>query len=133
MSTLPCRTDVVIVGAGPTGLALGCVLAAEGVDFILLDRLAVGANTSRAAVIHARTLEVLDSLQVTEKLHALGHVVSRFTMRDRDRALATIRFDALPTRYPHTLMIRSKSPRPSLNRACASWVMSCRVRTRSPI
>lgn len=29
----------------------------------------------------------------------------RFTVRDRDRVLATIRFDTLPTRYPYTLMI----------------------------
>jgi 2-polyprenyl-6-methoxyphenol hydroxylase-like FAD-dependent oxidoreductase len=105
MSTLPRRTDVAIVGAGPTGLALSCVLAAERVPFVLLDRLAEGANTSRAAVVHARTLEVLEPLQVTDRLRAEGHIVPRFTLRDRDRVLATIPFDRLPTRYPHTLMI----------------------------
>ncbi|MGD9903401.1 MAG: FAD-dependent monooxygenase [Vicinamibacterales bacterium] len=105
MTALPSTTDVVIAGAGPTGLALGCVLAAEGVPFVLVDRQAEGANTSRAAVIHARTLEVLESLQVTDRLRAEGHVVPRFILRDRDRALATIRFDHLPTRHPYTLMI----------------------------
>ncbi len=105
MRVLPSATDVMIVGAGPTGLALACRLAADGVPFVLVDRLAEGANTSRAAVVHARTLEVLDDLQVTDRLHAEGRIVARFTVRDRDRALATIRFDSLPTRYPHTLMI----------------------------
>jgi 2-polyprenyl-6-methoxyphenol hydroxylase-like FAD-dependent oxidoreductase len=38
MSTLPATADVVIVGAGPTGLALACVLAAEGVSVVLLER-----------------------------------------------------------------------------------------------
>ena len=49
MSALPATTDVAIVGAGPTGLALACSLAKERVSVILVDRLAEGANTSRAA------------------------------------------------------------------------------------
>lgn len=105
MTALPATTDVVIVGAGPTGLVLGCLLAAKGIAFVLVDRLAAGDNTSRAAVVHARTLEVLDEVQVTDRLRTEGHIVPRFTLRDRDRVLATIRFDRLPTRYPHTLMI----------------------------
>jgi 2-polyprenyl-6-methoxyphenol hydroxylase-like FAD-dependent oxidoreductase len=102
---VPSKTEVVIVGAGPTGLALACVLAAEDVPFVLLDRLAEGANTSRAAVVHARTLEVLEELGVADRLRAEGVVVPRFLIRDRDRVLATIRFDGLPTRYPYTLMV----------------------------
>lgn len=102
---LPNDIDVAIIGAGPTGLALACVLAAKGVPFLLVDQLVEGANTSRAAVIHARTLEVLEELQITERLHAEGHVVPRFTVRDRDKALATICFENLPTIYPHTLMV----------------------------
>ena len=105
MSALPATTDVLIVGAGPTGLSLGCVLAAKGISFALLDRLSEGANTSRAAVVHARTLEVLEELEVTARLLAEGIVVPAFTLRDRDRVLAAIRFDGLPTRYPYTLMI----------------------------
>ena len=105
MSTLPAATDVLIVGAGPTGLALATVLAKERASFVLVDRLAEGANTSRAAVVHARTLEVLEELDVTDRLRRVGHVVPRFTIRDRDHVLATIRFDRLPTRYPYTLIV----------------------------
>ena len=105
MSTLPETTDVVIVGAGPTGLTLAGILARERVPFVLVDRLAEGSNTSRAAVVHARTLEVLEEIEVTDRLRAGGLVVPRFTLRDRDRVLLTIRFDGLSTRYPYTLMI----------------------------
>jgi 2-polyprenyl-6-methoxyphenol hydroxylase-like FAD-dependent oxidoreductase len=94
-----------IVGAGPTGLVLANILAREGIPFLLVDKLAEGTNTSRAAVVHARTLEVLEELGVTERLCAEGHMVPRFTVRDRDHVLATLRFDHLPTRYPYTLMI----------------------------
>ncbi|HET7675109.1 MAG TPA: FAD-dependent monooxygenase, partial [Gammaproteobacteria bacterium] len=102
---LPAATDVVIVGAGPTGLTLGCQLAARGVDFVLLDRAPAGVNESRAAVIHARTLEVLEPLGLTDALRAGGLIVPRFSARDRDRLLITLRFDKLPTAYPYLLMI----------------------------
>jgi 2-polyprenyl-6-methoxyphenol hydroxylase-like FAD-dependent oxidoreductase len=105
MSTLPVSADVAIVGAGPTGLTLACTLAAERVSFVLVDRLPEGANTSRAAVVHARTLEVLEGLEVAARLRAEGLIVPRFTLRDRDHVLLTIPFDQLPTRYPFTLMI----------------------------
>ncbi|MEZ5289685.1 MAG: FAD-dependent monooxygenase [Vicinamibacterales bacterium] len=105
MSTLPNTTDVLIVGAGPTGLTLACVLADAGVSSVLVDRQTAGSNTSRAAAVHARTLEVLEALQVTSRLQAAGHVVPRFVIRDRDRVVAAIPFDRLPTRYPYVLMV----------------------------
>jgi 2-polyprenyl-6-methoxyphenol hydroxylase-like FAD-dependent oxidoreductase len=98
-------TDVLIVGAGPTGLALAATLAARGVNTQVIDRQAEGANTSRAAVVHARTLEVLEPLGVSPALVARGIQARRFTIRDTDRVLVPIGFDRLPTRYPYTLMV----------------------------
>jgi 2-polyprenyl-6-methoxyphenol hydroxylase-like FAD-dependent oxidoreductase len=63
---LPAATDVLIVGAGPVGLTLAASLAADGVPAVVVDRQAEGANTSRACVIHSRTLEVLEDLKVSE-------------------------------------------------------------------
>jgi 2-polyprenyl-6-methoxyphenol hydroxylase-like FAD-dependent oxidoreductase len=97
--------DVLIVGAGPTGLTLATALESGGIRTAIIDREAAGANTSRAAVVHARTLEVLESIGVTDRLLELGIRAPRFTIRDRDRVLVPVRFDNLPTRYPYTLMI----------------------------
>ena len=55
-------TVVLIVGAGPCGLTLAAALATRQIRTIVIDRLPEGANTSRAAVVHARTLEVLEPL-----------------------------------------------------------------------
>ncbi len=98
-------TDVLIVGAGPTGLTLATALTARGFLPTVVDRQAAGANTSRAAVVHARTLEVLESIGVADRLVRLGVHAPRFTIRDRDRVLVPVRFDNLPTRYPYTSMI----------------------------
>ncbi|APU40582.1 FAD-dependent monooxygenase [Streptomyces sp. TN58] len=106
---LPARTEVAVVGAGPTGLALAVTLAEAGVDFVLLDRQAEGANTSRAAVVHARTLEVFDELDPSGALSAdlvgRGVPVSRFGIRDGARPLAAVDFDGLPTAHPYALMV----------------------------
>ena len=98
-------TDVLVVGAGPTGLTLAAALTARGVRATVIDRQAEGANTSRAAVVHARTLEVLEPVGVTERLVARGLQAQRFTIRDRDRVLVPIDFTSLPTDYPYTLMV----------------------------
>ena len=53
------RTTVLIVGAGPTGLACAISLIKQGVrDITVVDAVMQGENTSRALVIHAATLEV---------------------------------------------------------------------------
>ena len=98
-------TDVLIVGAGPTGLTLAAALAARGVRATVIDRLTEGANTSRAAVVHARTLEVLEPLGVSQALTERGLQAQRFTIRDRDRVLVPIGFENLPSPYPYTLMV----------------------------
>ena len=92
MSALNDDTAVLIVGAGPTGLALAAELARRGAEPLVVDRQAAGANTSRACVVHARTMEVLEPLGATADLLAQGIKVPIFRIRDRDRPLLTIDF-----------------------------------------
>ncbi len=101
----PTDADVLVVGAGPTGLTLATALATRGVSTLVIDKLAGGENTSRAAVVHARTLEVLEPLGVSQSLVDRGLQAQRFTIRDRDRVLVPIGFELLPTRYPYSLMV----------------------------
>jgi 2-polyprenyl-6-methoxyphenol hydroxylase-like FAD-dependent oxidoreductase len=98
-------TDVLIVGAGPTGLALANTLAQAGVRHLIVDRLPAHQHTSRAAVIHAHTLDVLESLGVSDRLLSEGLRLSRFSLRDRDDVLARLSFDDLPSRYACLLML----------------------------
>jgi 2-polyprenyl-6-methoxyphenol hydroxylase-like FAD-dependent oxidoreductase len=105
MSGLPDRTDVLVVGAGPVGLAVAASVAGHGHDVAVVEREAAGAHTSRAAVVHARTLEMLERIGVAERLTELGIQARQFSIRDGDRELVSVLFDRLPTRYPYTLMI----------------------------
>jgi 2-polyprenyl-6-methoxyphenol hydroxylase-like FAD-dependent oxidoreductase len=99
------RTDVLIVGASPTGMALSIALLQAGVEHEIVDRLEEGQNTSRAGVIHAQTLESLSGLGVTDRLLELGIKRDLFAIRDRDRPLLSLRFNDLPTDFPYLLMI----------------------------
>jgi 2-polyprenyl-6-methoxyphenol hydroxylase-like FAD-dependent oxidoreductase len=98
------QKDVAIVGAGPSGLSLGAELKRRGISPFILDRLEAGANTSRAVVIHARTLEVLEPLGIVPELIQNGVIVPIFRIRDRNRILAAISFKELHSPYPFTLM-----------------------------
>src|SRR3569832_1998111 len=85
--------EVAIVGAGPTGLTLASMLSGYGIRTIVLDAAAGPARHSRAAVVHARTLETLEPLGVVGEMLGRGVVVPRFGVRDRDRLLLGVQFD----------------------------------------
>ncbi|WP_047492683.1 FAD-dependent monooxygenase [Terriglobus sp. TAA 43] len=98
--------DVIIVGAGPTGLALAAELRRLGIAPMLFDRVAEGANTSRATVVHARTLEVLEPLAISDIMVARGIPLRAGHLREKGGAVkATIAFDELPTKYPFALAL----------------------------
>lgn len=102
---LPTEADVVIVGAGPTGLALAIALQQAGIDHLLIERLEVGSGTSRAAVLHAQTLDTLDALGVADALVAQGLKLDRFAIRDRDQPLVSLSFGGLDSPHPYLLML----------------------------
>ena len=62
--------QVLVVGAGPTGLLLAGDLARAGVSCLLVERRARESNLTRAFAVHARTLETLDARGVADDLVA---------------------------------------------------------------
>ena len=66
------KTDVVIVGAGPTGLALACQLIRCGIDFVILDMKETTTPHSKAIGVQARTLEIYEQIGLADDLIALG-------------------------------------------------------------
>lgn len=98
-------SDVLIVGAGPAGLALAVTLGQAGITPVVVERSVIQQTTSRAAVIQAQTLEVLDRLEVARPMLAEGKRIAKFAFRDRDRLLGLIRFENIPSRYRHLLML----------------------------
>jgi 2-polyprenyl-6-methoxyphenol hydroxylase-like FAD-dependent oxidoreductase len=69
------RCDVLVVGAGPTGLVLALWLTKFGVRVRIVDKIAEPGTTSRALAVHARTLELYRQLDLAETVVARGHKV----------------------------------------------------------
>lgn len=99
--------EVLIVGAGPTGLALALQLAAFGVRPRLIDRNTERVHESRALAIQPRTLEVLTGIGVTESLVAAGNRAVQLRMHVRHRVLTVPMFDLGldDTSYPYLLFL----------------------------
>ncbi|WP_063043056.1 FAD-dependent monooxygenase [Nocardia pseudovaccinii] len=93
-------TDVVIAGAGPTGLMLAYELRLAGVDVALVDGLAARTGESRAGGIHARTMEMLDQRGLLDELLPLGRV-----MQAGHFGGLPLDFSDFHTRYPFMLAI----------------------------
>ncbi|AOJ87425.1 FAD-binding monooxygenase [Burkholderia sp. MSMB0856] len=96
---------VLIVGAGPTGLAAAMALARARVPVRIIDRLAAPAPYSRAIGIQARTLELLEQHRAVEPFLALGHRAHAAALHADGRVIARLDFDPLQTRYPYLLFL----------------------------
>ena len=84
--------DVLIVGAGPTGLTLACALRANGVGVRVVDRAAGPATTSRANLLHARGVEVLDRLGALGDLPEDARTAATITSYVAGRPVGRLRF-----------------------------------------
>ncbi len=92
---------VLVAGAGPTGLTLGCELALAGVDAAIVERrLSQELSGSRAGGLHSRTIEVFDQRGIADRFLSQGRVaqVAAFSGVPLD-------ISDFPTRHPYGLAL----------------------------
>ncbi|KAJ5594399.1 uncharacterized protein N7459_000607 [Penicillium hispanicum] len=102
------QVDVLIVGAGPTGLIIALWLHRQGVSIRIIDEAAGPAPDSRAFVIHARILELYRQLDLTDDLLAAGYKLpaTNVWVNGQHRAHISLRdFGRELTAYPYMLTL----------------------------
>jgi 2-polyprenyl-6-methoxyphenol hydroxylase-like FAD-dependent oxidoreductase len=97
--------DVVIAGAGPTGLAMAAEAARFGLRYRVIDKAAHGAEHSQALVVQARTLEQFERYEIAQRAIECGRTLRRIMVfNDRERILQAS-FDDIPGNYPFVLFL----------------------------
>src|SRR5262252_9859492 len=105
---LPMDTDVLVVGAGPTGLMLANQLVRRGVRVTIVDRSSGPAQQTRAMAVHARTLEIYEKLGVASKAVALGKIGGGVNAWAEGQHKARIPFNEMGkdvSPFPYVLML----------------------------
>src|SRR5687767_13627140 len=111
--------EVVIVGAGPTGLMLAAELALARVDVAIVERRADQELAGlRAGGLHARTIEVFDQRGIADRFLAQGKIA-------QVASFATIPLDIsdFPTRHHYGLALWQNQ----IERILADWVAELSV------
>lgn len=97
---------VLVVGAGPTGLVMAHELARRGVNFRIIDKHASPLELTKAAALHARTLEIFDELGVADRILAEGQQVDHLFLRTKYRDRIHLDFTGLKdARFNHMVDI----------------------------
>jgi 2-polyprenyl-6-methoxyphenol hydroxylase-like FAD-dependent oxidoreductase len=89
---MPMNCDVLISGAGPTGLVLALWLTKQGVKVRIVDKTEGPGTTSRALAVQARTLELYRQLDLTDEVLAQGHKVPAINLWVRGKKQARVSF-----------------------------------------
>jgi 2-polyprenyl-6-methoxyphenol hydroxylase-like FAD-dependent oxidoreductase len=97
--------DVLVVGAGPTGLTAACELVRRGLKVRIIDEAASPTKVSRAIAIHARTLEIFEDMGIAEKAIEAGLKLGGVTVFAGGEPVVSADLAELPTRYPFLLSI----------------------------
>lgn len=102
------QTDVLIIGAGPTGLALACQLIRYGVDFVIIDKKETTTPYSKAIGVQARTLEIYEQIGLADKLIGLGTKAEKVRMFAGGKVRGEAEFKNIGeglSPYPYVLIV----------------------------
>jgi 2-polyprenyl-6-methoxyphenol hydroxylase-like FAD-dependent oxidoreductase len=98
-------SQVLIVGAGPVGLTMAAELARYGIDVRIIDKSPHPTETSKALVVWARSLELMERLGCTPAFLQAGLRARRATMRTGRTELGHASMDGIASQYDFALMI----------------------------
>src|SRR5215211_176805 len=101
-------TDVLIIGAGPTGLSLACQFVRYGVDFLILDKSIGVTPYSKALGVHARTLEIYEQMDLARRAVEEGWIAGKGRLLVDGELRAEVDFSSIGkglSQYPFVLML----------------------------
>ncbi|KIJ53953.1 hypothetical protein M422DRAFT_241212 [Sphaerobolus stellatus SS14] len=105
--SLPPQVTVLIVGAGPSGLAAAIYFKQHGIPMAIVDLANVNRNGARASIVHTRTLEVLETIGVAEDIIQAGTVTQGQVLHGDRQHLITVELPLIKhmTKFAFSVLI----------------------------
>ena len=97
--------DVLVVGAGPTGLILALELARRDINIRIVDKNSGPSTTSKALAIHSRSLEMLENMDLVQEFLKRGVELKGVNIHADNKRIAHFSFEELDSLYPFALSI----------------------------
>jgi 2-polyprenyl-6-methoxyphenol hydroxylase-like FAD-dependent oxidoreductase len=106
--TATIKTDVIVVGAGPTGLSLACQLTRQGIDFVVVEKNQGVTPYSKALGVHARTLEIYEQLGLAQKAVEHGSIAGKIRLLEKGEIVGEVDLSNIGeglSPYPYLLVL----------------------------
>ena len=97
--------DVLVVGAGPTGLTLACELRRHGASVRIIDQRGVHVDRSRAVDVQSRTLEAFNDMGVSSAFLRRGRRITSLGVYDSPRRIAKVEYKTKEAPFPFVVAI----------------------------
>ncbi|QMU68378.1 monooxygenase [Streptacidiphilus sp. P02-A3a] len=97
-------SPILVVGAGPVGLAVAGELARRQVPVRIVDVLAAPTSESRAIVVHARSLEMLERVGVLDDIVASGIKATGVELHASGRTITRVELDIVDSPHPYSVL-----------------------------
>lgn len=97
--------DVLIVGAGPTGLTMATELALHGLRSRIIDKAPQQSQTSKALGVQARTLELFERLGIVDAALSQGRRIHGINVYSQRQRIVHLNFDQIASRFNYVLVL----------------------------
>jgi 2-polyprenyl-6-methoxyphenol hydroxylase-like FAD-dependent oxidoreductase len=107
MNSVP-NTEVLIVGAGPTGLMMACQLSFNKIPFRIIDKNEEHTTQSRALVMQARSIEIFDQMAISDKAIEQGKIAKAIGVFFNGKKVLRVTVNEIGkglTKFPFFLML----------------------------
>ncbi|MFW6348686.1 MAG: FAD-dependent oxidoreductase [Cyclonatronaceae bacterium] len=121
---------IIIAGAGPTGLMLGCFLAQKGLDFSIIEPRSHVSQHSRSIGIHPPSIHLFEQIGLLPRLLEAGNKITTGRAFVNQQEIGAIDFSRLPHEYPFILTVSQEITETLLQARLAELAPGCLQRGR---